>query len=291
MLEELAARGHATGVDLGALDRLVPVRSMDGWLREYSPLVQPAMVPHDRFVPILEIHIENLIRQRVVYAEIMVSRFLLLPGGEEEMLARFGALRAAADRACAGKIEVRFLAAMGRGSMERAERQAERIVQLARSGLIVGVAIAGDENACTIRSLAPLIDRFRAAGLRIEIHAGEMAGPESVWDALEHGRPDRLGHGTRAFEDERLIDRIRELGVHLELCPTSNVCLQVVPSLAHHPIKRARDLGLSFSVNTDDPGPFGCTLTSELQQLEGFGFGQADFERIRDAAWAARFGK
>jgi adenosine deaminase len=290
MLEALAARGHRTEVDLAAVDRSVPVRSMDGWLREYTPLVEPAMAPVDRFVPILEIHVENLIRQRVVYAEIMVSRLLLLPGGEAEMVQRFEALRAAADRASGDRTEIRFLVAIGRGSIERTERQAARILRLARTGLVVGVAIAGDENACTIRSLVPFIDRFRDAGLQIEIHAGEMAGPESVWDAIEHGHPDRLGHGTRAFEDPRLVDRIGELGLHLELCPTSNVCLGVIPSFEHHPIARARDLGLSFSVNTDDPGPFGCTLTSELRLLEGIGFRRADFDRIRTDAMAARFG-
>jgi adenosine deaminase len=156
--------------------------------------------------------------------------------------------------------------------------------------LISGVAIAGDETACTIRAIAPVLARFKDAGLGIEIHAGEMAGPESVWDAIEHGRPDRIGHGLAAFSDPRLLETLAARNLHLELCPTSNLRLGFATDIRTHPIVRARELGLSFSVNTDDPGPFDCTLTSELELLEReLGFTAADFERIRINAEAARF--
>jgi adenosine deaminase len=188
-------------------------------------------------------------------------------------------------------MEVALLACIGRGPLERAMAQTDVILALAREGLVVGVALAGDETACTVKSLAPAFERIRDAGLGVEIHAGEQGGPESVWDALEHGRPDRIGHGVRAFDDERLVEALQKGGVHLEFCPTSNVCLGVVREVSELPIARARDLGMSFSVNTDDPGPFGCSLESEVQLVERtFGFTAHDRATMLANTWRARFG-
>jgi adenosine deaminase len=298
MLARLLAAGHDYPLAPDDLARVTPIRSLDEWLGPYCELVEPCLEPWTRMLPMIEAHVEALVAQKVVYTELMVARLLRpldvpLAVAEEALLDRYRAVRAAVDRAAAGRIQVELLAAIGRGPRARSERQSERILLLARAGLIRGVAIAGvEEGAWTIASIADLVASWRDAGLGIEIHAGELAGPASVWDALEHGRPDRIGHGVRAFEDERLVDALGERGVHLEFCPTSNLLLGCVPRLADHPIVRARDLGLSYSVNTDDPGPFGCSMTSELALLEReLGFDERDFARIREHAWAARFGR
>jgi adenosine deaminase len=289
MLAELDHRGIATGVDRDALAAAVPVRSHAHWLDTYVPLVEHAVRDANVLAAMLEIHVASLVAQRASYAELMVSG--LLPGAEADVIERFERLRAAADRASGVAIRVELLVAIGRGPIERAQRQVDRILALARRDLIAGVAIAGDERAATIAELAPAIDRCRDAGLGIEIHAGEVLGAESVWDALEHGRPDRIGHGIGAFGDERLLDALAARNTHLELCPTSNLRLGVVADLAHHPLGLARDRGLSFSINTDDPGPFACTLTSEYElAAHTFGCTSETFSTLRDNAWRARFG-
>jgi adenosine deaminase len=291
MLAELKMRGLGAEIDPGALAAVVPVRSVEQWLGNYGAVVAPSLTPPERLGVHLEIHIGNLIRQHVLYAEIMVSGMLLPPEGEPKVLERFEGLRKIADHASRGVIRIELVVAIGRGPRERAQRQAEQILALRRAGLICGVAIAGDESACTIGSMADLLDDFRDAGLGIEIHAGEFAGPESVWDALTHGRPDRIGHGVRAFEDGHLLDELRRRDVHLEFCLSSNVCLGVVPDIRQHPVALAKKLGMNFSVNTDDPGPFGCDLESEFGLLEKeLGFGPSDFDLIRANAWRSRFG-
>ena len=158
------------------------------------------------------------------------------------------------------------------------------------AGLIVGVALAGPERGYPVKPFHSTFARFHRAGLRIEIHAGEWCGPESVWDALEHGYPDRIGHGVSIFQDPRLLDVIQERNIHLEMCPTSNLVTGSVACIAEHPIGRARDLGLGFSINTDDPGPFGCSMESEYALLsEEFGFTDGDFDRVYRNALEARF--
>jgi adenosine deaminase len=291
MVRELAARGIDPGVDAEALAAHWPVGSLAEWTQRYQPLCAHCLAPPSRRLPLYAAHVRNLVRQGVEYAELMVSGLLL---GREEGSAvdRFLAVRRAVDQAAGDEIRVELLACFGRGPLARASAQADQILTVAREGLIAGVALAGDEDACSVRSLAPVLDRLRDAGLGIEIHAGEQKGPESVWDALEHGRPQRIGHGVRAFEDERLLAALRERDVHLELCPTSNLRLGVIRNIDDLPIRRALALGVSFSINTDDPGPFGCTLESEMQLCErSFGLTAADLATIRASAWRARFAR
>lgn len=156
--------------------------------------------------------------------------------------------------------------------------------------MIVGVALAGSEEGYPVKPLASAFDRLHETGMGIEIHAGEWAGPESVWDALEHGHPDRIGHGTHLFEDERLLDLVRERDIHVEMCPTSNLKTGSIARIEEHPIGKARDLGLNFSVNTDDPGAFECSMASEYRLLaDVFGFTEDDFGRLYTNSLAARF--
>jgi adenosine deaminase len=102
--------------------------------------------------------------------------------------------------------------------------------------------------------------------------------------------PDRLGHGVPLFDDPALIEVVKERQIHVELCPTSNVTLGSVAGIEQHPIGRARALGLSVSVNSDIPGPLGCSLTSEHALLARvFDFTVDDFTWLRTEALAARF--
>ena len=89
---------------------------------------------------------------------------------------------------------------------------------------------------------------------------------------------------------EKLVERFQQQQIHIEMCPTSNVCTGSVQCIQEHPVGRARELGLNFSINTDDPGAFECSLSSEYQLLaRTFGFEEEEFGRIRQNALQARF--
>ncbi len=187
-------------------------------------------------------------------------------------------------------MQVEFVVCIGRGPPEKLERQFPRIAALRRADLICGVALAGAEADYAVRPLARYFDRFRDLGLGVEIHAGEFAGPESVWDALQYGKPTRLGHAVAAFHDEALVDTLGERGIHVEFCPTSNLRLGVVTAIEGHPLGMARDLGIEFSINTDDPGPFECSLNSEFDLVRRtFGFNASDFDKVFESSMRARF--
>jgi adenosine deaminase len=112
-------------------------------------------------------------------------------------------------------------------------------------------------------------------------HAGEIAGPESIWDALQTCDPLRIGHGVRCLEDPALVVELRDRQIPLEVSPTSNVCLGVFPSLAEHALPRLLEAGLYVTINSDDPPMFNTTLTDEyLAIAHTFGYGAADMERF-----------
>lgn len=121
----------------------------------------------------------------------------------------------------------------------------------------------------------------REAGLPSVPHAGETVGPESIRGALRDLNAVRIGHGVRCLEDPELVAELRERQIPLEVCPTSNVCLNVAPSFAEHPLPRLLEQGLYVTLNSDDPPMFGTTLTDEyLKASTAFGLGAAEVEDL-----------
>jgi adenosine deaminase len=278
----------ALAAELGLDVELPAVRTLADW-EAYSACV--AQIPHrDRWLPrVLDHHVARLRAQPVRYAELFVSGVLFARDDEAWLVEYFAELRARAMAAAGPDLEIQLVICIGRGTPERLARQTPRIAALRRAGLVTGVALAGDETH-PVQPLQRSLDELRALGLGIEIHAGELAGANSVRDALRYGAPDRLGHGLAAFGDPALLDEIGERGIHLELCPSSNLALGAVRHLEQHPIGRAKELGLSFSINTDDPGAFGCTLASEVAAVAAaFGWSRGDLDQIYDNTLRAAF--
>jgi adenosine deaminase len=277
-------------VDPELFEQAYPVADFESFVRwwDYS---EPTWAALTNFYPILERYIHGLKAQQVRYAEIMIALGVL---AKDPAVAvdQMTALREWVNQLEEGVIQVEFLATVGRNRSAEAmmEREA-RVLALHAAGLIVGVALAGaPEQGFPVRPFQRTFDRFHEAGMGIEIHAGEWCGPEAVWDALEYGHPNRIGHGVSLFGDARLVDLFTERQIHIEMCPTSNVKTGSVARIEEHPIRLARDLGLSFSVNTDDPGPFECSLESEYELLaDTFGFDEGDWQRIYANSLAARF--
>lgn len=128
------------------------------------------------------------------------------------------------------------------------------------------------------------VDAFTYAcqhGLPSVPHAGETAGPDSIWSAIRDVHADRIYHGVRAVEDPELMAYLREKQIPLDICPTSNVCLGVVPSLKEHMLPQLLDAGLYITINSDDPPMFNTTLTNEyLAIAETFHFDRPKIEKL-----------
>jgi adenosine deaminase len=159
-----------------------------------------------------------------------------------------------------------------------------------RNAGVVALGLGGTELGYPPETFERWFDRARAAGLHSAPHAGETAGPESVWGALRALGAERIGHGVRAAEDPQLMEYLVEHRIGLEVCPTSNVRLGVYPSLVAHPLAELMARGAAVSVNTDTPAIFGIELTDELCLLESeFGFTPAAVDRVLLNAFETSF--
>ena len=160
---------------------------------------------------------------------------------------------------------------------------------------VVGFDLAGPEAGYPATRHAALLAHLRAEGLNLTLHAGEADGAERVIEAGRLGA-QRIGHGVRLADvigtpaGEAMLAEVRERGLHLEVCPTSNVHTGAAASIAAHPIRRLWDAGVSLSFHTDN------RLISRLHQsteaanlVREAGFGWIDLVRMGQRAAAASF--
>lgn len=161
---------------------------------------------------------------------------------------------------------------------------ARRVFELAASlqdRVVVGVGIGGDENRGPAQEFRDLYRYAAAQGLRLTAHAGETAGPESVWAALNIGA-ERLGHAVTAASDPELIEILAQRQVPLEMCMSSNVRTGVLRDIANHPVRQLFDSGLLVTLNSDDPAMFHTSLVHEYEIAQDV-FGFTD-EHVRELA-------
>lgn len=138
---------------------------------------------------------------------------------------------------------------------------------------ILALGLGGPEIGNPPEVFEPAFERARAAGLPSLPHAGETEGPQSIWGAIHALSAVRIGHGVRCLEDPQLVAFLREKQIPLDVSPSSNVCLKVVPTLADHPLPKLMEEGLLVTINSDDPAMFDTTLTDEYLRIsETFGF-------------------
>lgn len=153
------------------------------------------------------------------------------------------------------------------------DRPPDEAVALARLAVrrrehgVVGFGLDGDETAAPGPLFAEAFAIARDGGLLAVPHAGELTGAQSVRDALEVLGADRIMHGVAAVADPELLDRLTAAGVALDICPTSNVMLSVVPSIARHPLPALLARGVPCSINADDPLLFGTDLLTEYARV------------------------
>lgn len=140
---------------------------------------------------------------------------------------------------------------------------AEQVIKQYGNG-VVALGLGGYEVGHPPEKFAAALDVVNNAGIPCVLHAGETGGADSIWSALRVGRSLRIGHGVRCLEDESLVEYLREHQIPLEVCPTSNVRLNVAPTIEQHPIQTLMDKGLYVTLNSDDPPMFNTTLTGEF---------------------------
>lgn len=132
---------------------------------------------------------------------------------------------------------------------------------------ITSIDIGGSEERFPPKPFTNVYERAREMGLHRVAHAGEVEGPNSIWDAVKYLDVEHIGHGVSAVKDPQLMKYLLEHDVTLEMCPSSNIKTGVITTWERHPIRAFYETGLSVTVNSDDPSMFNTNMNDEYMHL------------------------
>jgi adenosine deaminase len=233
---------------------------------------------------------DQLVRDNVAYAEVRFAPYLHTERGLSVEQVVVEVERAAAAASAATGVETRLILCTLRHFTAAQSLRTAELVREFQGTLVVALDIAGDEAGFSLDAHEAAFRYAKEHGLARTAHAGESMGAASVWDALRRLEPTRIGHGVRSIEDEGLVRHLAEHGIHLEVCPSSNVMTSVVPTFRDHPIDRLYRAGVPLGISTDLRMMDGITLSAEYERLRGaFGWQDEDFQRCNRSALAAAF--
>ncbi len=259
-------------------------QNFGGFIGAFKWVAQRLRSPHD-YALVTAALCQRLYEADIIYAEITLAAGVVLWKGQD-LPAIYAAARGAAVES---PVEVKWnLDSIRHFGADLAQQVAE-FAATEQSNGVVSIGIGGDELAGPAVWFAEVYKFAAEHGLRLTAHAGETAGPESIWSALEIGA-ERIGHGIRAIDDPVLVRHLAQHQIPLEVSITSNVRTGAVASLALHPLRKLFDAGVPVTLNTDDPALFGTTLAREFEiARQEFHFTESELNQLRANAWRFRF--
>ncbi len=218
---------------------------------------------YEDFVFISEAVFSDLVKQNVNYAEIFISPSLFKDKLSAQKIIE--AISLSIHKVSGIKINLIVDLVRDYGPEEEIKTLFE-INEVKNLG-VIGIGIGGTENKYPAGLFINVYEKARKFGFRTTAHAGEASGPESIWSAIHDLQVDRIGHGTRAVEDLKLLEYLSEHKIPVELCVLSNLRTRVIHSIEEHPVKTFIEKKIPVSINTDDPKMFGNSLAEEYQTL------------------------
>lgn len=189
-------------------------------------------------------------------------------------------------------ITVKYLMTLNR--QKQTVREMEYLFDMAKTfhfDGMAGIDLAGDELNYPAKQFKGIFRKIKDAGLfGITIHAGEVVGPFSMWDAIKYLNADRIGHGVAAIKDKKLMQYLTEHDITLEQCPTSNLQTGAASSIASHPFPHFYKANVPVALATDDPSIEDITLSDDYEiAANHFSFGLEEFKQVNLNAIKAAF--
>ncbi len=173
-----------------------------------------------------------------------------------------------------------ILCGMKQESTERSEQVARLAADYLGRG-VIGFDLAGPENGFPPSIHTAAVQIAEDAGVHVTIHAGEGCCPEQIKEAIDLGA-ERIGHGVYLYQDPETEEIVRERGIPLEVCPTSNLQISgMMNSYADHPLKRYLDRGIRVTLNTDNRLMSQIDVSHELTAIiEAFSLSKSEIKTI-----------
>jgi len=286
-LLELRQR-HGKSSTLAEVEGLYQYQDFTAFLMAFKDITEDLQTPDDYELITYRL-MEKLKAENVLHAEVYVSVGVCL-WRKQDFDAIFQGLergRTRGERDFGSSLLWMFDAVRQFGP-EKAQQVAELAVRY-KGASVVGFGMGGDERQAAPELFREVYAYAAEHGLRLTAHAGETAGPESIWGALNL-RAERIGHGLTAWQDSELVEELSKRQVPVEICLTSNLRTGCCPTLAEHPVRNYFDHGLMITLNTDDPAMFGTSLNREFQLAQDtFGFTDEHLRELARNSFEASF--
>jgi aminodeoxyfutalosine deaminase len=286
-LAELRGR-HGKASAAGELERLYRYENFTDFLMAFKTVTDDLQTPED-FELITYRLMEKLKSENVLHAEVYVSVGVCLWRGQkfDPIFAGMERGRARGERDFGISLLWIFDAVRQFGA-DKALEVAELAVRY-KGPSVVGFGIGGDELKAPPELFRDVYAYAADHGLRLTAHAGENAGPGSIWGALNL-RAERIGHALTAGQDPELVEVLSRRQVPVEICVTSNLRTGCCPSITEHPLRHYFDQGLMVTLNSDDPAMFGTSLAREYQLAQDqFGFTDEHLRELARNSFEASF--
>jgi len=209
---------------------------------------------------------EDLKSKGVIYTEIRFAPQLHTKGG----MTQEDAVKAVLEGIFDSTLKSNIILCCMRGNdnkNENLETVALAEKYLVSDGGVVAIDLAGAEALYPTESFADLFKRAHDSGIPFTIHAGEADGVQSIAKAIEFGAK-RIGHGVRATADKSLMQTLANMGITLEMCPTSNRLTQAVADMSKYPLTDFLKIGIKVTIGTDDPAIENTDIAKEYSYIE-----------------------
>ncbi len=287
-LLELRQRHGMEGASLAGVEQLYNYKDFAGFLAAFKDVTAHLRTPEDYELITYRL-MERLKAQNVLHAEVFISVGVCL-WRKQDFPAIFEGLERGRQRGEKdfGLSLLWIFDAVRQFGAEKAQSVLDLAIRF-RQRNVVAFGIGGDERAGPPEWFTAIYHRAAEHGLHLTVHAGESAGPESIWGALNL-KAERIGHALTAAEDPELMEELAERQIPIEVCVTSNLRTGCCPELAQHPVRRYFDQGLMLTLNSDDPAMFRTSLAEEYALAQqAFAFTDEHLRELARNSFEASF--
>lgn len=263
---ELLSREDSTYKNIKDIEKLFSYKDLTGFVNTFLK-IQSSFHTLSDFTKLFNDLTNYLKRNNIVYAEVFFSPSLFNNNGLDvkNILELF--IKNIKKTKNKYNITIKILIDVSRTfGIENALKIFNKVALLDRKN-IIGIGLGGDEKRGPAKDFVDVFKLAKQHNMHRVAHAGESVESQSIWDTIKLLDIERIGHGLTAIDDKKLLKYLIKKQIPLEVCPSSNVCLNYVDKIKNHPIKIFYKKGLNVTLNTDDPIFFGVELIDEYWNL------------------------
>ncbi|MFA6303111.1 MAG: adenosine deaminase [Legionella sp.] len=260
------------------------------FLKVYDTLAAVIKVPQD-YYDITFDYLQSNALNGAIYIEMMYSpdhaeRSSGIPSAEHLVAIQQAIDDAKKQHDIVGRILITAVRHFGVEAVEKVALQTHKD----RFPCVTGFGLGGDEGAFPPKQFSKAYHIAADAGLECTVHAGEFAPAEGMVEAMNNLPIKRIGHGVNSIYSPETMAMVKDKGIALEICPTSNIFLGLFKDMSHHPLPKFYEAGIKVSINSDDPPFMSTTLAQEYQRVqESYQYSDETMNAITKMAIEAAF--